>query len=420
MKKKNEKKDARHNGIANISAVAAVLLFGTISFIDILRHDAELSSEIMTGVCVAAALGLLLPFLRYGRNSSVMAFFIPLILFLFYTLLLQLNKWNTSYYLLASLCFCGISCMYSSFRMTVFYAVAQSLIIGLLVYTGIPIMGTGVPMVTILITLFISLFGIMIFILLSYAGAVLLGRAAEDQNSFRTLLSTTANYIAMVDASNRVVYASTPMSRLARIDNAEAVKGRPFLDLFPGRQLKLLVYKLLSQKNDYEDSWDFSINGQNLYFKAMSASIPGSSKGALISLHDMTHLAERDEIALMKDSLKIGLFFMNRELVIQDQYSRFLEVQLEEGDLFGKNLADILANSVTSDQLGTIKDYFNMIFDRTFDQATLKEINPLDELHYTNPNSTQKKVFHFDFAPVERGRGGFFLLVTVYDITQKI
>ena len=35
-------------------------------------------------------------------------------------------------------------------------------------------------------------------------------------------------------------------------------------------------------------------------------------------------LNERDEIALMRDSLKIGIFFIDRSYIIQDQYSRYL------------------------------------------------------------------------------------------------
>jgi predicted transcriptional regulator len=73
-------------------------------------------------------------------------------------------------------------------------------------------------------------------------------------------------------------------------------------------------------------------------------------------------LAERDEIALMRDNLKIGLFFMNSDYIIQDKYSRYLEGMLSETELCGKSFLDILSASVSGKELGVIKDYFDMLF----------------------------------------------------------
>jgi two-component system chemotaxis sensor kinase CheA len=130
-------------------------------------------------------------------------------------------------------------------------------------------------------------------------------------------------------------------------------------------------------------------------------------------------LAERDEIAVMKDSLKIGFFFMDRGYIIQAHYSRFLEEMLSEQELSGKYFPDLLSASVTGKDLESIKDYFNMIFERTFDQGTLDEINPLGQFNYVNSGAGSRKVFQCDFTTVERGRGETFVLVTVYDITAR-
>jgi len=133
----------------------------------------------------------------------------------------------------------------------------------------------------------------------------------------------------------------------------------------------------------------------------------------------MTHLAERDEIAAMKDSMQIGLFFMDKNYIIQDHYSRYLEEMLAEGNLFGKLFIDIISNSVGESELEAIKDYFKMIIERTYDQEMLDEINPLNELRYKNKRG-EKKVFQCAFSTVERDRGEVFILVTIYDITIRI
>jgi len=131
-------------------------------------------------------------------------------------------------------------------------------------------------------------------------------------------------------------------------------------------------------------------------------------------------LAERNEIALMRDNLKIGLFFMDRGCIIQDQYSRYLEELFSQSNLHGKNFADFLASSVTPNELTAIKDYFNMLVEGSLDQDMLDDINPLMELHYSGGgDSSDKKVFQFGFAAIERNQGEVFVLVSVYDITAK-
>jgi two-component system chemotaxis sensor kinase CheA len=60
-----------------------------------------------------------------------------------------------------------------------------------------------------------------------------------------------------------------------------------------------------------------------------------------------------------------------------------------------------------------------MVFDRTFDQATLDDINPLHELHYVSKKG-DRKIFQCEFISVERGKGQVFILVTIYDITAKV
>ncbi|MDR0494614.1 MAG: hypothetical protein LBG95_03160 [Treponema sp.] len=297
----------------------------------------------------------------------------------------------------------------------------QAVAIGLLLFLGVPIVGAGNSSIvqTIICVIFLLFCGLLL--ILARTVTVELNTALNDGNSFRTFLSTTANYLAMVDRSNEVVYVSQPLSKLAGIENPELTKGRSFIDLFPGRELKLLASRMLGRRELYEEDWEFVLNGQKRFFKAASDTFTGTSKGTLINLHDMTYLAERDEIAAMRDSLKIGLFFINRECIIQDNYSRHLEELLSRKELNGKLFLDLLTESVTPKELDAIRDYFDMVFDRLFDQMTLDDINPLHELHYISAESPlEKKIFQCEFTPVERGKGEVFVLAAIYDITAKV
>jgi hypothetical protein len=294
------------------------------------------------------------------------------------------------------------------------------LLVATFILGGLTVAGPSVLLADVWFTWSISLFGALVLLMFTSTGAIILGKAVADQNSFRTMLSTTTSNIVMVDNLNRVVYVSKSLSELTNIEDPQLTIGRPLIDLFPGRELKLLVHKMLKNKALWTADWEFSLNGHKRYFAVTSTSLPGLANSALINLRDMTHLAERDEIAVMKDSLQIGLFFMDKDYVIQDHYSRFLTDMLSETDLFGKRFPDLLAASVTPKELSIIQDYFEMVLKRSLDQSMLKDINPLNELHYVSITQGVKKVFHCDFTTIERDRGQIFALVTIYDITAKI
>jgi two-component system chemotaxis sensor kinase CheA len=129
--------------------------------------------------------------------------------------------------------------------------------------------------------------------------------------------------------------------------------------------------------------------------------------------------SERDEITVMKDNLKTGIFFMDRDCIIQGHYSRYLEEMLSEKDLSGKCFTSLLSASFNEKELNDIRNYFEMIFKHSFDQNMLDEINPLGEFHYVNAKTGIRKVFQCGFTAVEQARGEEFTLVTMYDVTAK-
>jgi two-component system chemotaxis sensor kinase CheA len=403
--------------IANFSSIAMIFFLSAAYIIETYIAEVKVNYSI-AGLVMILTLMIVIAIIRNSINHYKMAFNVPFILLLFYTALMMLSGWYDTHYMFICVFLCAISCIYSHFNRTLVYIIVQNIFTGFLILKGYPIFG-HVPLFTILVIWVICLFSSIIMLLLTRSATIVLNKALEHQNSFMDLLASTENIVAMIDERNEIVYASKTLSDLANTDDPMLVQGRPLIDLFPGRSLKNHAGKLLKQKDEYAEDWEFSLNGQKRYFKAASHSLPGGG-GTLISLYDMTHLAERDEIAVMKDSMKIGLFFMDKNYIIQDHYSRYLEELLSDTKLFGKNLMDIIVDSVTPSEQEAIKDYFNMILERTYDQEMLDDINPLNELHYLNKETEEKKVFQFAFATVERGHGEVFLLVTIYDITTRV
>jgi len=416
-----EKKKKREKHIRYANTLSVLLLFFLCGVFILETWIAGTKVDYsVAGLIMLVAFVILISIIRTAQNLNKLASNIPAVLFLFYTALMMISGWSSSYYLLICLAFCGISCVYYSFYRTVTYIVVQNIITALLILKGTHVAGPNATFLISAVSWTVCALASIIMIILTRSATVTLNKAVEHQTSFNNLLATTENYVAMVDESNRVVYASKTLSQLGNVEDPANVQGWPLIDLFPGKRLKAFAGQMLKDKSLYAEDWEFSLNGQKRYFKASAHNLPGNTGSSLINLYDMTYLAERDEIAAMKDSMKIGLFYMDQNYVIQDHYSRYLEELLSEENLFGKLFTDVIANSVTTKELESIKDYFGMVLERTYEQDMLDDINPLNELHYVNVRTGDRKVFQCAFATVERGHGEVFLLVTVYDITTRV
>ncbi|MCL2193029.1 MAG: ATP-binding protein [Treponema sp.] len=133
----------------------------------------------------------------------------------------------------------------------------------------------------------------------------------------------------------------------------------------------------------------------------------------------MTVMDAFQDVAAMKDSLKIGIFFMDKDYIIQDNYSRYLEDLLADTNLKGKRFTDILAASIAPDKMEFIVSYLDMVINRAHDPETLLEINPLNEVQYTDPSGA-KKIFHCEPISVELGKDESITMVTIHDITANM
>jgi len=407
--------------VANTASILTLVILAVVSTVEIISEHGVTATEGVLIAVIPTALLLLIFVFKATRDFSRLAFFVPIVLFALASFILTANTQHVYFfYLLVCFFICGISCLYTNFFQTLAYTLVQALVAGVLFFVDIYNVVEHGASLGILIGIFgLFLFCCFFLIIVTKTATVDLRKVSTEASYFRTYLSATKNYLAMLDNSNRIVYVSKPMSEMAQIENPELTKGRPFIDLFPSRELRLLANRMLGRRDLYESNWEFNLYRQKRYFKAISSGMVGETRGGtLITMLDMTHLAERDEIAAMKDSLKIGIFFMDQDYIIQDNYSRYLEELLADGDLKGKQFTDLLKASVSARELDSIKDYLGMVVDRTFDHVTLSEINPLHELCYVDPQGN-KKIFNCAFLTVDRGKDEVAVLVTIYDITAQ-
>jgi hypothetical protein len=134
---------------------------------------------------------------------------------------------------------------------------------------------------------------------------------------------------------------------------------------------------------------------------------------------------ERYTSAAMRDALKGGLFLMDKNFVIQERYSHYMETLLGIKDLRGKRFTDLIAPSVKKSEITSLIEYFVLLFNRPavfkyhIDEQMLEELNPIHEMEYTVPGTGAVKILRCNFFPVDRGNGKLFILGNIHDITSE-
>ena len=126
---------------------------------------------------------------------------------------------------------------------------------------------------------------------------------------------------------------------------------------------------------------------------------------------------ERDIIAAMKDNLKLGLFMMNSDFVIQGAYSKLLENILGTNEIEGRRFTDLLDSSLKPKERITLEDYLKMVLNRQYEASMLEDINPISEFTYVDNINQKTKILRTGFSVVDQGLNTFNVLGSIEDVT---
>ncbi|MDR1239988.1 MAG: hypothetical protein LBK27_07730 [Treponema sp.] len=166
---------------------------------------------------------------------------------------------------------------------------------------------------------------------------------------------------------------------------------------------------------------------RQLIFRNMIIAAAGGAVSLLVIIFGLVYMnrikriaeAATEEITAMKDSLGIGVFLMDRGLVIQPQYSKVLEQVLGEPNLSNRKFTDLLTASLSQKGMESLSDYFTMLINQSFDAKMMEEINPVDEMHYVNIRTREEKDLRCSFSLVDQGKDAIFILGTIADSTNE-
>jgi ligand-binding sensor domain-containing protein len=125
--------------------------------------------------------------------------------------------------------------------------------------------------------------------------------------------------------------------------------------------------------------------------------------------------------ASILENVEEGFFILDKDLIIQSQFSRALLDILEIESPAGLKLLKVLDNYLPDKDLSLIRDYLGFIFDHQLDEELIKDLNPLKRLEFNfNTGGKQfSKFLTFRFKRIRLQNQIKSLIVTVIDDTKE-
>lgn len=136
---------------------------------------------------------------------------------------------------------------------------------------------------------------------------------------------------------------------------------------------------------------------------------------------DKAHHDMRD----IMNTVKEGLFLIDENMVIADNYSKKLEKLLGRHQLAGLTLPQLLENMVSEKEIIATRQFISYLYKSSVDEDLIRDINPIKKVKIVfldDKGFTQTKYLHFDFLRVVNSdhKKSIKLFVSVVDITEAV
>lgn len=133
----------------------------------------------------------------------------------------------------------------------------------------------------------------------------------------------------------------------------------------------------------------------------------------------------RQQTTDILDTVNEGLFLIDKELVISDEYSRSLESILQKKDLQGKTLLEILQGSISEADLNNAKLFVDQLYNAWVVEELIQDLNPLKQIKtniLADDGTVKTKYLDFNFLRINNGQNDEVnkVFVSVIDVTEAV
>ena len=148
------------------------------------------------------------------------------------------------------------------------------------------------------------IFGSGFFLMMTYNIEKKESKSDRALVTFSSLLYNTPNYMIVTGSKRKVRYISKPMAEFANFSSQDIAVGRPLLDLFEDRELKLMFADILNLDGFVEKIVPIKIKGKERYFRIIADKMDEKSGGMFIDIADITSTVKSKLTAEAADKSK--------------------------------------------------------------------------------------------------------------------
>lgn len=134
--------------------------------------------------------------------------------------------------------------------------------------------------------------------------------------------------------------------------------------------------------------------------------------------------AARRETGEIMSTVREGLFLVDDDLSIGSQHSHALEELLDQGDVGGASLQEVLSNLLPEEDVETTTDFIEQLFNPHVNENLVTDLNPLKRVmvrRYDRKSGLRRERYlDFGFKRVREGDVIKRILVTVNDVTNEV
>ncbi|MDR3342979.1 MAG: response regulator [Treponema sp.] len=283
--------NTRYYRVANSIILVTVLGYVVFRVLDAVS-EGTFQQAIIAGGGGIFLLCLLFFIHRMKKNLNA-AFFMPLLLFLVY-IIASFFMQSFIYFFTVYFTICCIGTVYgNSKKFSQFLLLTNGINLVLMVFR-VPLSTPNrtAPFTEIMVNGILMLFSSVLLYMIAQFASDKNSNSAKALDTFSTLMETTPNLLAVVDALNCVTYISKPLARFARIKQPHMCVGRPLLDLFGDMDFKMMIGEILQTKGFFEDTKEVMVDGRPRYFRIISDTLAGDTNGTFIDITDITSVVQ--------------------------------------------------------------------------------------------------------------------------------
>ena len=134
------------------------------------------------------------------------------------------------------------------------------------------------------------LFGAPLILVITYSIEQKDNRAEKALAAFSSLLDNTPNYMVIIDSRKKVRYISEPMAKFSFFNTQENAVGKPLLDLFRDKKLKLMFADIMDADGFIETVMNIEMDGEERHFKVLADKLEDGIDDLFIDITDITPL----------------------------------------------------------------------------------------------------------------------------------